>query len=192
MAADLGRVVILAADARIEDAARRWGADVLRVEAPVRNGSERIAAALRSGAIPPDDVIVNLQGDAVGASPAALVSAVEALRADPAAGLGTVAVAADSAGGRTTVRARGRRAIDFARGETWGEPVRRHLGIYAYRRESLLDRSAAAPGPRELALSLEQLRWIEAGRPVALAVLDGPASLADAVDTPGDLAGDPG
>ena len=46
-----------------------------------------------------------------------------------------------------------------------------HLGIYAYRVPLLLQIASKAPTPRELAESLEQLRWLESGHAVALAVV---------------------
>lgn len=186
--AGIGPVTVLAGDEHILRAARDWGLPVVAAFSPARNGSERIAAAIADGLVPPCDLALNLQGDAVGASPEVLRSTLRALLDDPDASLGTAVVAAESGGGRTTARIEGRRAVDFAREELdSGGRVYRHIGAYAYRVVGLLERAAAAPGPREQALSLEQLRWVEAGLPVAVAIVPGPPSLADSVDTAADF-----
>ena len=188
----LGPVHVLSDDPRLDLLGAE--ATVHRVEGPWRNGSERIAAAVRAGLIGAADRILNLQADAVGASPAALAAALDALDADPSATLATVAVRAprESVVGRTTVVAAGGRALYFSRhalpaAHTGPATVLAHLGIYAYRTDRLLEIAACPPGPLEDAEGLEQLRWLEQGDRIALAVLDGPAALAAAVDSAADL-----
>jgi len=192
VAAGLGPVTVLAADDRIEAAALSLpGVTVARSSGRARNGSERIARALQDGQLGEPELVVNLQGDAVGARPELLAAALECLLADPEAELATVAVPAGpgGAGGRTTVRVEGGRATAFSRRPLTGGDGRilLHVGLYAYRVGPLLEVAAVEPGPLERAESLEQLRWLEDDRPVAVAVVDGPAALADAVDRPADL-----
>ncbi len=192
LAADCGPVFVLAADERVEKAAEGLGAIVRRSIDPAGCGSERIAEALRRGWLgePMPPVVLNLQGDAVGASPRLLRAALSALKECPEATLGTVAVPAgpDGTEGRTTVLRRGREAVDFAR-HPLGSPdgLLLHVGIYAYRSSSLLEVAEVKPGPRELAASLEQLRWLETGRTVGLCVADAHPSQAHAIDTRIDL-----
>jgi 3-deoxy-manno-octulosonate cytidylyltransferase (CMP-KDO synthetase) len=191
-AADCGPVFVLAADERIERAAEGLGVTVRRSIDPAVCGSERIAEALRRGWLgqPMPPVVLNLQGDAIGASPRLLRAAVRALDGCPEASLGTVAVAAGpgSTEGRTTVLRRGRQAIDFARHPLKNpEGLLLHVGIYAYRSDSLLKVAQEKPGPRELNASLEQLRWLETGRTVGLSVVDAHSSEAHAIDTKNDL-----
>lgn len=186
--AGLGPVIVVA-DARIAAVASAW-AEVVTVDEPVRNGSERIARALERGLIPGSGPLVNLQGDAVGASPEALHEALAALRGDRGATLGTVAVAAVEAGGRTTVQLSGDRAVDFDRvplpsGRGPGHLL--HLGVYAYDRARLAELAGRPPSAREQARSLEQLRWLDAGDAVAVRVLEGAPGLARAIDRPEDL-----
>ena len=192
VAADLGPVTILADDDRIEEAARRLpGVSVERSRGRARNGSERIAAAVRSGQLGEPELLLNLQGDAVGAEPWLLRAALEALLADPEAELATVAVEApiDQQDGRTTVAVEGGRALAFSRRALESSPGRTllHVGVYAYRTGPLLEVSRLDLGPAERAASLEQLRWLENERPVAVAVVDGPPGLAHAIDRPSDL-----
>ncbi len=191
-AADLGPVCVLSDDERLDEIAS--GATVHRVAGPLRNGSERIAEALRRGLLGAPELIVNLQADAVGATPEAVRAAVDALLADPGATLGTVAVRArrELVLRRTTVAAARGRALYFSRhplpAARSGDPtVLAHLGIYAYRVDRLLELSEVAPGSLEMAEGLEQLRWLENGDAVALAVLPGSPDLAFAVDSAADL-----
>ena len=186
--AGIGPVTVLAADERILEAARGWDLPVVAAFSPARNGSERIARAIADGLVPHTAVALNLQGDAVGATAAVLRAALRALLEDPEVSLATAVVAAQTGGGRTTAQLEGRRAVAFSRGELrTGAIVYRHIGVYAYRVEGLLEQVGASPGPQEFALSLEQLRWLEGGAPVAAAVVPGPPSLADAVDTTADF-----
>jgi 3-deoxy-manno-octulosonate cytidylyltransferase (CMP-KDO synthetase) len=62
----------------------------------------------------------------------------------------------------------------------------RHIGIYAYRAGFLRRFSAMPPGRLERIESLEQLRVLEAGLPIAVAL--SPEPFPQGVDTPEDLA----
>jgi 3-deoxy-manno-octulosonate cytidylyltransferase (CMP-KDO synthetase) len=194
--AGIGPVDVLAADKQIEEEARRVGAIVHRVEGPWRNGSERIAAALRAGLLgdPLPQWVINVQGDAVGLPSGALGACVQALIDDPGVGLATCAVrgSLNDHQGRTTVTVSDGRALAFSRkplpaGVGRAESLLLHLGIYAYRVEDLLDMANNEPGPLEQHESLEQLRWLEHGQAIAVTVLDGPAARAHAIDRPHDL-----
>ena len=62
---------------------------------------------------------------------------------------------------------------------------RRHLGLYAYRRDSLEEFSSTAPTPLEQTEHLEQLRFLESGKRIAIARASYP--IPAGVDTPEDL-----
>ncbi|MDR2935943.1 MAG: 3-deoxy-manno-octulosonate cytidylyltransferase, partial [Rikenellaceae bacterium] len=64
-------------------------------------------------------------------------------------------------------------------------PFLKHLGIYAYRSKVLREIADLKPGVLETAESLEQLRWLENGFRIRVAVTDRESL---AVDTPDDLA----
>ena len=190
--ADCGPVFVLAADERIEVAARHFGVEVFRSIDPARNGSERIAEALRRGwlGIPTPPRVINLQGDAVGASAALLRAALNALDNCPGAELGTVAIPANSvqASGRTTVERDGLLGTNFSRKPLNNEEgLLLHVGIYAYNTASLLEVAMLPPSPREVEESLEQLRWVENGRGVGLTVAQASPAEAHAIDVLNDL-----
>ena len=79
------------------------------------------------------------------------------------------------------------RALYFTRARApWGEgDLLHHIGLYAYRREALARFVALPPSPLELREKLEQLRALEAGMRIDIALVD-VAPLG--VDTPEDLA----
>ena len=58
-----------------------------------------------------------------------------------------------------------------------------HVGLYAYRREFLLQLAAMPPSPLEQIEKLEQLRVLEAGYPILVGVIDEPTF---GIDTPED------
>ncbi|HVE65159.1 MAG TPA: 3-deoxy-manno-octulosonate cytidylyltransferase, partial [Thermoanaerobaculia bacterium] len=141
------------------------------------------------------DVYVNLQGDEPLMAPENVDVVVETLLAGEDREIGTVALAAgdevanDPEVVKVVVAADGRAlyfsraAIPFPRA---GRPgYRKHLGLYAYRAETLRKLAALPPSPLERVESLEQLRWLEAG----WAIWVGEAvSDSIGVDRPEDLA----
>src|SRR6185295_13422512 len=60
----------------------------------------------------------------------------------------------------------------------------RHVGLYAYRRPFLLQFAAWKPSPLEISESLEQLRALEHGATIAVALT---THSSRAVDTPADV-----
>lgn len=195
--ADLGPVIAVVDDVRLQQLAERAGARCVRVDDDVASGWARIALAHRRGLLgsaSPDDLLVNLQADAIGATTACLRGAVEAL-ATPGVTLGTVAVPTPRAlaGGRTTVALAGPRALYFSRHplpadrDADSAPVLVHIGVYAARAADLQRVLALPEGPLERAERLEQLRWLEHGESIGVQVIEGPLSLGASVDRPGDL-----
>jgi 3-deoxy-manno-octulosonate cytidylyltransferase (CMP-KDO synthetase) len=140
------------------------------------------------------DIIVNIQGDEPFLPGGAIDRAVEILAEDLEAGLSTLAipvpadVAADPNVVKVVVDRKGR-ALYFSRsaiphGGGEGHPFHQHVGLYAFRR-SVLDRFVnLGVSPLERTERLEQLRALEDGMVIAVALGDWPVQ---AVDTPEDL-----
>lgn len=182
-------------DARIADAAREFGAQVVMTTSDCRNGTERCAQAL--GQLPPVDVVVNLQGDAP-LTPANLIpDLVDALVGRPDAAMATAALrtnagtyahlARDAAegrvGGTTVVTAQDGRALYFSKRmlpfipadhPAPHEAVMLHLGLYAYRPDALRWYAARPASPLEALEGLEQLRFLEGGTPIIVRRHDAP------------------
>jgi 3-deoxy-manno-octulosonate cytidylyltransferase (CMP-KDO synthetase) len=140
--------------------------------------------------------VVNLQGDLPAIDPAA-VRAVLAPLADPAVDIATLAAPvrdADEAADPNVVKAVVSlvpgadcgRALYFSRRPVpSGEgPLWHHIGIYAYRRAALARFVRLAPSPLEKREKLEQLRALEAGMRIDVALVD---TVPLGVDTPADL-----
>jgi 3-deoxy-manno-octulosonate cytidylyltransferase (CMP-KDO synthetase) len=184
------RVWVATDDSRIVDAVAAFGGQVVMTPVSCRNGTERCAAAQDVlGEVAP--IVVNLQGDAP-LTPAFVVSdLVKALAADPGAAMATPAVecspslyrhlvndqAHGRVGGTTVVADASGRALYFskrviphlpAHAANAHQAVRLHLGVYAYRPESLAAYAALEPSPLELCEGLEQLRFLESGQPIRL------------------------
>ena len=197
-ASGVGRVVVACAEDEIAAAVRQAGGTAVLTRPDHPSGSDRVFEAV--SALDPErshDFVVNLQGDLPLIDPAAIRAVLEPL-ADAAVDIATLAapirdpaecdapsvvkVACAFAPG-----ARIARALYFSRLPVpWGEGARyHHIGIYAYRRAALERFVALPPSALERRESLEQLRALEAGLRIAVALVDG---VPLGVDTPDDLA----
>ena len=155
------------------------------------SGTDRVAEVARSV---PADVYVNVQGDEPGMASENIDLAVAALLQSPERKIATLSypLPAAEASDPNTVKvavAMDGRALYFSRAAIphfrEGAPAyRKHLGIYAYRAETLGRIATLPPSPLERAESLEQLRWLEAG--LAIWVKEA-ASDSIGVDTVADL-----
>ena len=197
VAANLGPVVVAAEDARIIDAIEAVGGRAVMTGLHHQSGSDRIFEAIRL-ADPQGrhDVIVNVQGDLPTIAPDALRAAARLLD-DPAVDIGTLGALITLERERTdanvvkivgTEVAPGRlRALYFTRASApYGEgPLIHHIGLYAYRRAALERFVNLPPSRLELREKLEQLRALEAGLRIDVAMVD---DVPLGVDTPHDLA----
>ena len=193
----LDRIVVATDDARIYDAVITFGGEAVMTRADHPTGTDRVAEVAADR--PEAGIVVNLQGDEPEITGAALDLVIATLQADPGAPMATLATPIrDAAIYRDpscvkVVRARSGRALYFSRSpiphHRDGPPADDsglallHLGLYAYRREFLLELAAMPPSPLEGAEKLEQLRVLEAGRPIAVGVVEEPSV---GIDTPED------
>lgn len=198
MAAAIGPVVVACADEAIAHAVTDAGGRAVLTRPDHPSGSDRVFEALT--ALDPEarhDVVVNLQGDLPLIKPAAIRAALAPLAAadvdiatlaapiaapEEAAMESVVKIAAGFTPGATNAR-----ALYFSRLPVpWGlGPHYHHIGIYAYRRAALARFVALPPAPLETRERLEQLRALEAGMHIAVALVD---TVPFGVDTPDDLA----
>jgi len=198
-AKSLAEVIVATDDQRIQQEARKFG----RVEmtSPLHpSGSDRIAEV--AGRIE-CDAVVNIQGDEPLIDPAdvdavagALAEAEMSTAAAPITALedydnpNVVKVVVNRAGLALYFS---RRTIPFVREAASGSvseqlaafPFLKHVGIYGYRRETLLRLVQFPVSPLEAAEKLEQLRALENGIPIAVVKV---AHDSVGVDTPADVA----
>lgn len=194
--AGIGPVVVAADDRRIIDAVERAGGIAVLTSPDHPSGSDRIFEAVES--FDPEgrhDVVVNVQGDLPTIDPAAVQAALLPL-ADAAVDIGTIAAEITRAEERadpnvvkpiaTPGQAGLWRALYFTRAAApWGDgPLYHHIGLYAYRRAALRRFVGLAPSALERRERLEQLRALEAGMRIDIALVD---DVPLGVDTPHDL-----
>jgi 3-deoxy-manno-octulosonate cytidylyltransferase (CMP-KDO synthetase) len=186
--ADVGRVVVAAAEPAIVAAIEAVGGEAVLTDPDHPSGSDRIHEALLK--IDPDgnyDTIVNVQGDLPTIEPESIRAAIVPL-SDPVVDIATIGSVIDIDKEKTDPNvvkavagilpgARIGRALYFTRATA-------HIGIYAYRR-AVLERFVELPtGVLEKREKLEQLRALEAGMRIDLALVD---TVPLGVDTPEDL-----
>jgi 3-deoxy-manno-octulosonate cytidylyltransferase (CMP-KDO synthetase) len=167
------RVIVATDDLRIATAVAEFGGKVKLTRADHASGTDRLAEVVANLDC---DVVVNVQGDEPLIDPGAITEAVAPFR-DPSIAMTTlyrritspaeltnpnvVKVVLDLGGFALYFS---RAAIPHARDPRGGwPPMYKHIGLYAYRRSTLMVLSSLEPTPLERAESLEQLRALEHG-----------------------------
>jgi 3-deoxy-manno-octulosonate cytidylyltransferase (CMP-KDO synthetase) len=180
------------------------GVRVAMTAASHASGTDRLAECAQQAGWSDDTLVVNLQGDEPFA-PAEGIRAVAAALVDSGAHMATLATPVEDA--QTlfdpnvvkVVRQQNLDALYFSRAPIpWhrdafarsrdtlsGPHWLRHIGIYAYRAGFLRQFAALPPGTLEQLESLEQLRVLEAGYRLTVAL--SPAAFPPGIDTPEDL-----
>ncbi|MGL4240468.1 MAG: 3-deoxy-manno-octulosonate cytidylyltransferase [Beijerinckiaceae bacterium] len=194
--AGIGPVLVATDSTDIARAVEAAGARAVMTRADHPSGSDRVHEAVEIA--DPDgrhDVVVNLQGDFPTIDPRAIAVSILPL-ADPAVDIATLAaeiVDEDEKTASSVVKLIGSavaphrlRALYFTRATapTGPGPLYHHIGLYAYRRRALAHFVGLPPSPLEQREKLEQLRAIEAGMRIDVAIVD---HVPRGVDTPGDL-----
>ncbi len=194
--ADVGPVVVATDSEVIAACVEKAGGRAVMTRADHASGSDRIFEALAS-ADPQQraGIIVNVQGDLPTLAPSDLAAAISPL-ADPAVDIGTLAAEIRRPDERTNpnvvkvvgtpVAERRLRALYFTRAAApaGDGPLYHHIGLYAFRRAALARFVSLPPSPLEQRERLEQLRALEAGMRIDVAIVD---SVPLGVDTPEDL-----
>jgi 3-deoxy-manno-octulosonate cytidylyltransferase (CMP-KDO synthetase) len=196
-AAAVGPVVVATDAPEIEAAVHKAGGQVVMTRPDHASGSDRIFEAL--GKVDPGGraaIVVNVQSD-LPTLEKSDITAPLSLLADRAVDIGTPAAPISRAEERddpavvkvvgTPVGPSRLRALYFTRATApFGDgPLYHHIGLYAYRRAALERFVKLAPSPLEKREKLEQLRALEAGMRIDVAIV---ASAPLGVDTPDDLA----
>jgi 3-deoxy-manno-octulosonate cytidylyltransferase (CMP-KDO synthetase) len=178
------RVIVATDDDRIIQAVKSFGGEARMTRADHRTGTERVAevAAHETG-----DIFVNVQGDEPLLDPRAVDTAVEALLEDPQASVATVATPiktpADIMDPNVckVVLDFDENALYFSRAPIpWVRDTHskiqvrhwKHLGLYVFRRDALLEYPTLPQGELERIEQLEQLRWLENGWKIKVAEVE--------------------
>ncbi len=198
--------VLIATDhAEIAAEVERFRGDFVMTNPNCASGTDRVAEVARktTGA----DIFVNVQGDEPEMSPNNIDRVIELLEQNPSAGMATLATPmpsleqlANPACVKVVFDNQGR-ALYFSRSPipyvrdgsaacrlaAFNHPplFYQHLGVYAYRREVLLEIAAMPSSTLERAEKLEQLRMLQSGGTIMVSVVEHAAS---GIDTPADYA----
>lgn len=206
----LSDVLVATDDERIRDAVRGFGGKAVMTRADHRCGTDRCLEAMNSWLQVHDDVsadelvVVNVQGDEPFVHPEQISDLCRCFDS-PETDIATLArpyTAADSWGDLVNpntpkvVFTPDMRAVLFSRSiipylrnvpqKQWLQQhtFYRHVGMYAYRANVLRKIAALSPTPLEVAESLEQLRWLENGYTIRVAITK---HATIGIDTPEDL-----
>lgn len=199
----VSRVVVATDDSRIVQAVEAFGGVAVMTDRAHPNGTSRLAQAARLLELDPDQIIVNVQGDEPEIEPGVIDACIERLHTQQAP-IATCAVHAAPDGAQNpnvvkVVVGLDGCALYFSRApipntptpnspppdaqETRVAKTLRHVGIYAYRRSFLDTYAALSPTPLEVTEKLEQLRVLEHGHRIAVAIC-ADANAHPGIDTP--------
>jgi len=184
----------------IAAAVRQFGGHVRLTDPNAPSGTDRVAEVAQH--LPEADIIVNVQGDEPELSGRSIDLVIELLEDDPEAAMATLSTPIrrreqleDPACVKVVTDRRGH-ALYFSRSviphaRNWNDTLLtaqpahffQHVGLYAYRRDFLLELCELPPCPLEKLESLEQLRVLHAGYAIVVGVVDEPTF---GIDTPAD------
>ena len=197
-------VVVATDDERIYDCVKSFGGEVVMTRADHKCGTDRCLEAFEKLAIQGEAVVINIQGDEPFIQPEQ-IEAIMSCFDDPTTQIATLVKPFEEADGLPalenpntpkvvmspdgTALLFSRSVIPYLRGIDKSEWLAQHLhymhiGMYAYRAQVLKQITQLAQTPMEKAESLEQLRWLENGYKIKVAVCH-TASIG--IDTPADL-----
>jgi len=197
----LDDILIAVDDKRVYDAAKSFGARVKMTPENIPSGSDRIAYAVKN--MKSVDIVVNIQGDEPFIKGEMIDEAIEPLLFDKEVEVSTLAkrVATveelKSASIPKVVFDYNNYALYFSRSpipfvrdvRTNYEKIKKaeiykHVGMYVYRKEALMNFTSFKPTDLELTEKLEQLRMLENGMKIKVVVTEHESF---SVDTPEDL-----
>lgn len=195
------RVIIAVDDEKLFNVAKDFGAEVRLTPKNIKTGSDRIAHI--SQEFPPSSIIVNIQGDEPFIKGKMIDQAIEPLLFDKKINVSTLAKKIEFVEELKSPSIPkvvfdyenfalyfSRSPIPYARdAKTHLEAIRsfdiyKHIGLYVYRNESLLEFTKLKPTDLERAENLEQLRMLENGFKIKIVITDYETL---SVDTPEDL-----
>src|SRR4029077_4524766 len=181
----VSKVIVATDDERIAQAVKSFGGEAVLTRPDHRSGTERVAEV--AAAHPDAEILVNVQGDMPIIEPEAIDTAIEAVRSDEDVTLGTLAVPITNPADimdpnvvKTVLDFDGnalyfsRAPIPWVRDTVNKIQVRhlKHLGLYVFQREALLEYPTLPQGELERIEQLEQLRWMENGWKIRVAEVE--------------------
>ncbi len=185
---------------RLKREAEMFGGTAILTDPSLPSGTDRVAAV--AAGMPEVDIFINVQGDEPEISAEAIDLVTELLESRPEAQVATLAAPIrhrerlEDPACVKVVRDGQQRALYFSRSpiphaRSWdaallesNPPVfLQHIGLYAYRREFLMQLSSLPASPLEQIEKLEQLRFLQAGCQILVGLIE---HAPKGIDTPSD------
>jgi 3-deoxy-manno-octulosonate cytidylyltransferase (CMP-KDO synthetase) len=192
----IDRIVVATDDDRIAAAVAAFGGEAVMTSEDCASGTDRLAQAAAAIGLSDEDIVINVQGDEPD-MPGECIDRLADLMQTTDAPMATLAtpLPASQAGDPNKVKVAltadgqamyfSRAPIPFDREGEGAAGHLLHLGIYGYRAGFLKTFAALTPTPAEQAEKLEQLRALEHGHAIAVAVVE---YAGGGIDTPADYA----
>ena len=196
----IDQTIVAAESWQIERSAKSFGAQVVMTDPLAKSGTDRVAEAVRD--LDSAEIVVNVQGDEPEISGASIDLAIDILERQPNAVMSTLCTPIRSKAqlfdpncvkvvfdetGRALYFSRS--PIPFVRDEAdldfQQNRFFQHIGLYAYRRNFLMELAKMPKSELERLENLEQLRVLSAGHSIVVAQIDEPTV---GIDTPADYA----
>lgn len=174
---------------KLKNAVESFGGCAVLTDSDLQSGTDRVARVARQ--MPDIDIFVNVQGDEPEIPADAIDLVIDLLETNPTAHVATLAAPIrdrhrlEDPACVKVVRSQSNKALYFSRSpiphaRSWDETLLsldppsflQHIGIYAYRRDFLLELSELLPSPLEQLEKLEQLRFLQAGCEMMVGTID--------------------
>lgn len=182
-------ITVAVDSAVLQETVEQFGGHAVMTDPELPSGTDRVAAVARQ--MPEVDIFVNVQGDEPEISAEAIDQVVQLLSENPSADVATIAAPIrdrerlENPACVKVVRTAGGRAMYFSRcpiphARSWNDELLaadpplflQHIGIYAYRRNFLLQLAELPPSPLESVEQLEQLRFLTAGASILVGEIE--------------------
>ncbi len=195
----LQEIVVATDDERIFAHVRGFGGNVIMTSVSCETGTDRLAEVYANHTALHADIIINLQGDEPCVSPETIEKLVNLLSLDPQASMATAAVILNSAEEALSPHIvkctidQNQNALYFSRSLIPANKTGRfcpqsryykHLGIYGYRSDFLLEYARLPKSPLQISEDLEQLKALEYGYRIKVAIVNDNSI---GVDVPEDI-----
>jgi len=191
----IDKIIVATDDEKIFDAVVNFGGDVVMTSKKHQSGTDRICEVIKKVK---GDIVVNVQGDEPGIEPSHIDKAVAPLLKNRKINISTLAVRIDDKKFLSdpnkvkVVFDKNNFAMYFSRScipydskaDVKQNDFYKHIGLYVYRRNFLLNLKKLKPSKLEQIEKLEQLRFLENGEKIKV-VLVNKESIS--IDTPSDL-----
>ncbi len=182
-------ITVAVDDPALQEAVEGFGGHAIMTNPALPSGTDRVAVVAEQ--MPEIDIFINVQGDEPEISADAIDQVAQLLSDNPDADVATVAAPIrdrdrlDNPACVKVVRDTNGRAMYFSRcpiphARSWNDELLaedppmflQHIGIYAYRRNFLLQLADLPPSPLESIEQLEQLRFLSAGASILVGQIE--------------------